>query len=347
MPSRTRLSDFMQSRAPAAIGLCASDTDRCAAGCNEIQQRLLVDPMQPDEGWFGTYARMAFNVTPADPYITTPRHVARVTALTVCKRPVRIHNEWYEYLEFGNGLAPRNCAGDALCESLGVFERGGLGGSVVTFADLAPPGKSIRVFLTDARDIGKRVLIQGTDVYGNTIYSVGGDARYTGEFLDLASPFVDMVVGEVSELTGIQKDITFGPVQFFEVDLVSGAQRLLLTMEASEEVAGYKRLFLNGLPNACCGSGVVQVEAMVKLAFIPVKVTTDYLLIGNIPALIEEAQAVRLEGMDNPNAKKMAEMHHQSALRYLNGELDHEIGKQRVAISVPIFGSNRLRRQPV
>lgn len=345
MPLRLRLSDFLNSRGMRVAGLCNSNVDEGAALVNEIVQRLIIDPAQPDEGWWSTWGRMNFNVIGSDPYITTPRWVARITALDVCKRPVLIRNEWWEFADFGSGLRG-GCGSAWNCEPLTAFQRGGIGGTVVTAFDFKPPNKIIRVYMTNAADAGKHVLIQGKDQFGAPVASTDGTNVFQGEFLKLGSPFIEGSE-ELSELTGIQKDVTVGEVQIFELDTDTQEQRLLTIMEGSEEVAGYHRIYLNNLIGSCCENRNYQVEAMVKLAFVPVRVTTDYILISNLPALIEEAQAIRFEGMDSQTAKQQAAFHHNRALQFLGGELDHFVGRQRVSISVPLWGSDRMRSQPI
>lgn len=339
---RATLLDARMFGVAQAAGLCDGDNDEFIRLVNEAQQRLILDEAQPDEGFWGTWAVMAFNLTRADPYFTAPRDVARVTAINVCKLPVVLRNQFYEYLEFGNGLRPVNCCDAQICEDLASFDRG----LVVAFKDIKPPNKQIRVFATDETDYGKRVLIAYKDPFGNIIYSQDGYNRVMGEFLTLASPFVT-TTSDVDQLLGIQKDETNGPVQFIEVDTVTGDTRLILTMEPTETVAGYRRYFVNGLPDTCCASETISVSALVKLDFVPVKVDTDYLLIQNLAALKEEVQGIRLSDMDSPNAKRMGNAHHAAALRLLFGELDHFVGKERVSVQVPIFNGNPLRRQPI
>lgn len=344
--NRRTLLDARMSRIPEAIGTCANDNVTLLTTINEAQQRLLNDEAQPDEGFWGTWAVMNFNLTQADPYFTTPRDVARVTLIDICKKPILLRNQFYEYLEFGNGLRPLSCCSTGVCENLGVFDRG----PVVSFKDIAPPNKKLRVFATDETDYGKRVLLSGKDQFDNTLYSQDGFNRVTGEFVTLTSPFAD-TVNQFSVWNGVQKDITNGQIQIHEVDTVTGDMRLLLTMEPSETVGCYRRYFVNGLPNTCATgcppTEPIQISALVKLDFIPVVADTDYLIIGNLAALKEECMAIRLMEMDAPNAKRVAAAHHAMALRLLFGELDNYIGKERVAISVPLWGSDRLRPQPL
>jgi hypothetical protein len=51
--------------------------------------------------------------------------------------------------------------------------------------------------------------------------------------------------------------------------------------------------------------------------------------------------------MDSANAAQQSGVHHAKALALLNGQLDLYCGKTNVAVSVPIFGSQKIRRQPV
>jgi len=116
-------------------------------------------------------------------------------------------------------------------------------------------------------------------------------------------------------------------------------------MEPSEQTASYRRYYLNGLPFNCCpNQEYVQVSAIAKLDFIPVQVDTDYTLIQNIEAIIEEAQAVRYSRIDSVSAKQMAAEKHIQAVRLLNGELTHFEGKNDPAIIFAPFGSARLER---
>lgn len=339
---RATLRDVRQSRLPESIGSCAGGNALLLSTLNEAQQRLIMDEAQPDEGWWGSWAIMAFDVSRDEPYFVTPRGVARVTALDICKKPVVLRNQFFEYLDFGNGLKPGGCCDRSPCGTLTAYDRG----PVPTFSELEPPNKTLRAYITDATDAGKRVLISGKDAFGNIIYTQDGFDRASGEFMEFTSPFVDSV-NEFTEISGIQKDITNGQVQIFEVDTITTDERLILTMEPGETTASYRRYYAHGLPTTHCGDETIQVSAVVKLDFIPVVADTDYLIIGNLPALKEECQAIRYSEMDNPNAAKMSMMHHANALRLLFGELDLYVGKERVSVTVPIFGSDKLRRQVV
>lgn len=352
---RLRLYDCRVSRLPTLIGLCQSDINEIAIAVNAAQRRLLYAKEAGDEGWWGTWAEIAFNVDRTNPLITLPREIARLQSVNVCTNPVPVNNQFYEYLEFGNGRMPKkfiDCPG-----LINVFSRN----NAPTFRDLTSPPQILKIVTTDSRDVGKRVLIQGTDRNNTVIISQDGTNKVNGVWVPIDVPFVSCPV-QVNMITGIQKDVTFGQIQIFQVHPTTGEEILLLTMDPGETTGWYRRYFLNPLPANCC-SGLspnvcngsvsssaqttVQVTAIAKLEFIPVAFDTDYCLIQNLEAITEECQSVRLSSMDTAAAKQMAQERHVQAIRLLNGELVHYLGVQKPAISVAPFGSARLERQKI
>lgn len=343
--SRLRLLDFRLSRGPGLVGICQSDVASCAAIVNAAQERLINDRGAGNEGWWGSWCKVAFNVLPAYPYVTTSRYISRLEYIDVCRRPVAIQNQFEEFLEFGRGLQTAACPGR--CHFPTNYDRG----LFPTFLDLATPNKTLRVFVTDPADAGRRVLIQGLDAQGEIIFSSDGLTPTTGEFLTCEQPFTQFPL-ELSAITGIQKDVTVGVVRFYQVDLTTGEMVLLLTMEPSETVASYRRYFLDGLPSACrhangLPSPTVQVEAMAKLALVPVQADTDWLLIQSMEALISECQSVRFESMDSPGSDQKSAQKHHSAIGFLNGQLTDKLGKTRPAALFRPFGNASLRRQGI
>lgn len=326
---------------PDAVGICATDVTRVISLVNEAQERLLNDPMAPEEGWWGGYAQYAFNVTAPYAYITTPREVARVISFTSCKAPMRLRNQFFEFLEFGIGNQPSGCNSNQCGQQYQAYERQSVP-TINTFV----AGNSVRVYPIDARDLGKRTLIQGTDTNDKIIYgtSVLTGKPILGETVTIDVPFAD-TVNTFNTVTAIQKEPTVGDVVYYQVDPNTGAETLLHTMQATEQTGQYRRYFLNGLANTCCATTSQQVLALCKLDFIPAQADQDYLLIQSVPALIEECMAVRYSRMDTPGAAQMAQAKHAKALQLLFGQLDHFLGKTSASVTVPLFGSDRLRAQ--
>jgi len=387
MPSRLRLYDLKLSRLPRVLVANGSDTPTIAGYVNAAQERLIKAKEFSDEGPNGTWAVMAFNVIPGFPAtITCPREVARLEGIAACGKPIPIQNQFYEFLDFGPGPKPNGWAGSL--QGLWPW-RPPLGYSrnnAVTWNDLGPAPQYIVIYAANPADVQalKRVLIQGVDQNGNTVYSQDGNNNgdtVSGLFYTLAGPFASSPQ-QWSGLSGIQKDITAGPVQIFQLNPTTGQQVLLLTMEPSEQVAGYRRYYIDGLPTGCCvapfnaclsaSTPVVnqallsflqcnstsfnaaafnqcwqsaqqalgyyplpmQVLALAKLDLLPVTTDTDYCLLTNQEAIIEECAAIRYSEMDNPAAAALAEARHKKAIQLLIGELTHFHGKNgQVAVA--------------
>jgi hypothetical protein len=344
MPSRPRFYDFRSSLGPAAVGMCATDSASLLAICNEAQERLINDPLAPDEGWFGGWAKMAFTVSRASPTIVTPAEVARIILLDVCRQPVQIHNSFYEYLTYGIGLQPRSCCGANGCQTLAAFERE----TVTVFTPLLSTPQYLRCYASDPTDVGRSVLLQGKDSNGSVIRFIDplSNASGLGEKVILDAPFVTSA-NAFSEVSGIQKQKSFGEVQIYQVDPTSGVETPLVVMAPGEVTAQYRTYYVSGVPSNCCNTpgGAVQVTAQCKLDFVPAACDSDYLCIQSVPALIDMCMSIRYGRIDTAGAQQLSEAKHLSAIRILNGQLDHLLGRDRPAIQRRLFGSDAM--QPI
>ena len=350
---RLRLYDARISELPEVDGLCASDLSAVAKLVNRAQRRLLYAREAGDEGWYGTFAEILFSgISRISPFITASRNIARIEHLTVCHKAVPVQNQFYEYLDFGNGRMPRLHP----CDNWGVMQGYGRN-NAVTFANKAETAQFIRIYSTSTADAaaGNRVLLQGFDQNGATIYSQDGEHQVQGEYLYLDTPFATSANQFTHQLQGIQKDITQGTLSFFAVDPATAEETLIHTMEPSEETAGYRRYYLNNLPRNCCSTGLssndcavnnatLQIKAICKLELVPARVDQDWLLIQNLEALIEEAKSIHFSDMQDSASKNQANFHHLNAVRLLISELRHYYGKDEPAVQFRPFGSARLER---
>lgn len=341
---RITLAQVKASRLPTSIGLCSADGPGICSILNEATLRLV--QASGETGWYGTWAKVVFNVDRDDPYLTLPRTIARVIDMSVCDSPIRTQNPFFEFLQFGAGLqAPAaSCSRNSCACEMQMYDRG----TVPLFRDLTP-GNKLRFYIMNAADTGKRIFITGVkDVNGTDIFTVDRGVTINGLAITLDNqfPFVETPIA-INSLEGIQKEETVGQVKIYEVSTTTDTQIMLSVMDPTEQNAYYRRYFVQGLPERCCGCDhtedtTVQLTAMAKLEFIPVKVDTDYLLIGNIPALKNECQAIRYEEMDSPASAQMAILRHRDAIRLLNKELTHYMGARNPALAFSPFGCETL-----
>lgn len=343
---RLRLYDVKTSRLPSIIGACQGDTEIIANWVNSAQRRLLMCKESSDEGWWGTWAEVVFNVSRSAPYITLPREIARIQAMDLCDQPIQVNNQFFEYVQFGNGRLPKTWCG---CnEVTAAYTRN----NSVTFLDMSDAPQYLVAYATDERDYGKRVLFGGLDSGGEIIVTTDVENQVQGQFVSLGSTAAQ-TPQTFLQINGIQKDVTYGIVRIYQHDPDTGDEVLLLTMQPGEQTASYRRYYLNELPRGCCPSTTstdeseVQVTAIAKLELIPAVTDTDYLLITDLEAIISECQSIRMSEMDNPNSQQMSMKFHREAIGFLNGQLNHYIGKDSVAVDFAPFGTARLARQKI
>lgn len=357
MSGRIRLIDFRNSNAAQNIGLCYGDVGRIGREVTEAQRRLIACKEAGDEGWFGSWAEIAFTLTQTAPYYTAPRNIARLEKVDLCNRPIPLYNQFTEYLRFGNGRMPKQFP---WCRW--AYRAAYTRNSVPTWTDLSPAPQLIAAIASDITDIesNARVFLQGLDNNGVALYSQDSGVRVDGIFMTLQSPMVISPL-QLSLITGIQKDVTNGPVQFVQLDPTSGAQVTLLTMDANETTANYRRYYFDNLPFSCCPQPVsgssssstptpVTITALAKMEPLPLQVDTDYFTLmgeGVIEAISDECQSVRYSRMDSTSAKEMAAERHKSAVQILQGILYHYLGKNDPAVQFKPFGSASLRRVKV
>lgn len=338
------VQQVLDSRIPHVLGQCATNLPAVCSYLNEAIQRLIL--AAPDTGWWGQWAKVAFNIERANPYLTLPSQFAVAAGIDVCRSPVNIANEWWEFLEYGVGLQT-DCTAKNACGRFGAFDRG----MVPTAYDLTATNQKLRVYITDQRDVGRKILFgKALDQNGNGIYQQNGLNSVDGAMLTFAYPFItsDFIITSFREII---KDQTYGDVVVKQVDNTSGAEVLLARLGPDETIPQYRRYLLSGMPCGCCPSPtnpvMVQVTAMCKYEFTPVKRPSDVLLFGNLPALKAEMESVRYGEQDNRTSQEMSVVKHTQAVRSMSQELAKYVGQNNPAINVAIFGSAKLEHQGI
>ncbi len=139
-------------------------------------------------------------------------------------------------------------------------------------------------------------------------------------------------------MTGVQKPDTNGVVRLYEYNTDTATQRALAYYEPDETVPQYRRSLIAGIGSGGCTSGECEtktVTVMAKLRFIPVVNDTDYLPIGNIPAIKDMVQSIRK--MEN-NLFEEAKAYEASAINELDRELREHLG-DGAKIQMTVTGS--------
>lgn len=283
---RTTLADAKHPASGIARVLNLSpDDDRFTAYVNESERRLVTRLKS-----FGTVTR--YQICATEGCITWPRHIAAIEAAAVCDNPIPIRNGWFESLENGYGLQ-----GDADCSNcnggLQLYDRP----NACVFADIRGTDKVIRVYADVAEDADAKILLQGYDENNNWIRTEpngAGNGWVDGEYVSISTVATDSTK-TFSAITGVQKPATNGVVRLYEYDTATTVQRAIAVYEPDETRPWYRRSLIGGLSaisnDSDCETKTVTV--WVKLDFIPVVNDTDWLVIGNLPAIKDMCQSIR------------------------------------------------------
>jgi hypothetical protein len=363
---RITLQDVLNSRIPAAIGSCSTDTDsRVAAIINEAQQRLLSKGL-----WWDSYAK--YRIAAYDSTIALPPQLATIESVAINHVPVPSHDMWFEFLDNGFGTRAPSTVGTAGGTSLGGatgaygIPEADFRGNFPTFRELTPNSNAKKVvvicdLLADVTAAIK-VTVLGYDANGNWIRTLVGGSYIDGEVIALAQTPGSTSVNTFSRITDVRFSVQrSGQVWLYELDTVTSVQTLTGWYQWFEMNPSYGRwLFPSiGCPQSGCtppanaaqawttgeipGPGTTcnpsLVEVIGKKAFIPVSLPTDYLIIGNIPALKFMAQAVQKEE-DAVSQADLGEAigFETKALKEMDDELDMYLGSGR-RIGMNIQGS--------
>lgn len=336
---RTTLSDVRNSRIPKAIGLCPDDT-RIPAIVNEAQQRLLTKGL-----WHGTFGR--FRICTDNQCVTLPPQIATIESAAVCGEVVAMRDTWWEFLD--NGFGPINSTSGCASCGTGDTVGGGLGvgmyrGRFCTFKDIQPSGKKLNVVCDLSTDVGKEVLLLGYDDNGNWIRTDQGGTIKDGELVAFAQSTGTTTTNYFSSVNDIQlPDDMDGQSWLYEYDVSATTRRLIGKYEYFETRPNYARYFFPSVcirtcdDNTCCQT---PIDIVGKLEFIPVVNDTDYLIIGNIPALKEMVVGiVNAEKAPDSLAKNQIMT---SAYAMAMNELDQELRHYRgdgVITAVNVMGT--------
>lgn len=292
------LGILKKSRIPAVIGVCPNDA-RFAQLVNQAQERLL------NRGsWWGTVVRMC--VQTQGRFVTWPREVAVVLGMRdACGVPFRIVNGWYVFLEYVNPIA---CEAPAiqLEDAIGMFP---------VVQDL-PGASRVKYTALNAADEGKAIIVQGIDNNGMVVRT----EHQPGKPAD-GERLVATTAGTISntvfrEITGIIREKTSWPTMLHGWNGQENA--MLGYYQPGETIPNYRRSAIRGV---ACSS---YVEALVKLAHVPVESDNDWLVLQNESAFSLAMQSIVAEeaGKDDTALLKWrrAIMELQEELKTMTGE---------------------------
>lgn len=315
------------SNIAANVGMVAKSNDFIAL-VNEAQQRLLFEGL-----WWNTCAR--FNICTYSGCVTLPREIATIEAVAVCGRPIPIRDFWFEFLEAGMGTRGGcSCWPEAMAR-----------GNYPTITDITGVTSKVIGICDLNQDAGTSILVLGYDQNGNWIRTLQNGVYADGEVIQLSVSPGTMSNNIFQNITDIQAPGGMsGQWWLYSYDTVATTKIMLGNYQYDETRPSYARYYMPSVSNlaGCCGqttSGTKPflIEAIGKKEFIPAVNPTDYMIIGNIPALNEMCMALNKSGneADGVKSNQILQSGLMAAKNLLNGELDAYLGAgRRVGITV-------------
>lgn len=230
----------------------------------------------------------------------------------------------------------------AICGPGNAYDRG----TTCTFREIRGRTKKIRVYADVAEADDAQILLQGFDENDQWVRSEVDGEWIDGEYVDISTT-PTLSANIFTSLVAVQKPQTNGNVRLYEYNTEDATQRALAVYEPSETRPVYRRTLVPGVAGTkCCptncsddseedsGCNQVKLTVIARLEFIPVQVDTDWVLPGNIPALKDMMQAVRMYETNNVQEAMVCESR---AYASLNTQLRHYLGHSIV---------QPIRRQP-
>lgn len=282
MSARLRVADLKASRVLVQANVC-SDDSRFLQWLNSIQERAL------NLGrWFGTTQLMRFCAS--DGCLILPREVAVIEAAKFDGVPMRMRNQWYEFIKphctvsscslpTSYGRCNTSSQSCNCCGCLGGldFEERDL---VATYA-FTNSGEKIRAYIGGLSDVGKKIILQGFDSNGVWVRTSIGGIIQDGEQITLANPFTDSsTTWAAGSPVRVIKDPTDYRVLMFAVDSGGNETRQIADYQPTETNPMYRRM---SLPTEC-PSETRTITALASLQHIPLTQDNDWLLFTNLSA---------------------------------------------------------------
>jgi hypothetical protein len=275
-----------------------------------------------------------------DGCLVLPRQIRTIRAAWICDTPARFVNEFYEAIGWESGGWGKLSEDDSL-DIATIIDRGTVPvmQNVINATTAAP--KKIQVVASDPSDNGKTITLRYVDSNGNAKRTSIGGTYQDGEQLTLSTTGT---LTSSTVLNGglyhIVKAVTNFPVRVYAYDTVSLAQTQLLSVyDPSETAPIYRKLLIPGLSsmNGCSAGDATTdpkaVTVIARLQHVPVIVDNDPLIIGNIGALADMVQSIKMREERNFAEAERLEA---SAMRELDGELSAFMGDgMKISIQVP------------
>lgn len=326
---RRQLSDARNSTAIKNVAGKCANSEEFADLVNRATELLI-----KRGAWFGTEVLARFCVYGCR--VVWPRYVSTFLGARFCRAgEVEVKNNWYSILSWPL------CRAGANWGSTIVFSDGGL---VPTFREITGnTGKFLRYQVVKNNDLNKNITFYGKQ-YGNQPLQEQIDGTWqNGLTLTSATP-VAQTTTLVTKVTQVVREATEGMTYLYQYDPTTTDLLMLGQYEPNETNPQYRSSIIDGIraiPGRQDEHGqcVREIEALVKLEYIPATNDRDFLIIDDFQALAFAIQALKFgEANDPDNFQKYLML----AISELNFESRNKNPAETFTTQVNVMGSRRV-----
>ena len=324
-------------------GKC-SQSDQFSDLVNRVTRRLL-----KRGAWYGSDVVVRLCAFSCE--IVWPNFVGTVLGVRTCAGQMDLKNNWYAI------MGPANCSGSWGSETWGSAGAGyGYGGNVnaVGFDSntsctgnsiTGNTGKFLCYHIVNIEDVGKTITFFGKQYGAQPLQEQVSGVTQMGYTLTAVSGSTDAQSGVlVTQIDQITRQRTVGMTYLYEYDPTTHLLRTLSVFQPNETNPQYRKTTIQNfgiIPYSQDANGVKSwnIEALVKLEYVPAVNDRDFLLIDDFDALKLGIQALQFEDAhDYPNA----EITWKLAIRELNYESKNKQPGNQFVTRVRVMGSNRV-----
>lgn len=293
MAYRFQLSDAQNNLALQTATGYGNTTPQFIDYVNRAQRRLM-----KRGDFFGLVQEAVFVFQGC--YIVWPKYVGTILGARRGRGGIQVSNQWYS---FTGSWHRHHCHwhGDAVLEDAG---------ETCIFSDISGgqcdangsgSGQIIQYYVQAPQDLGATITLYGKQYGEQPLQQFVNGQWQRGVTLTAATPVVQTSVA-VTDIASIIRSPTQGNATLYEYDSLSNTRRLLAVFEPNDTNPRFRRSCIVNFNN-CFGCNpnnstvpkYHQLEALVKLEFIPVVNPWDFLLIDDFDALTFAVQAIKAE----------------------------------------------------
>lgn len=308
------LSDARNSGALKAISGVCSSSQKFADLLNEAQRRLL---RRGD--WFDTDFQIRLCVSGCT--IAWPRFVGAIRGVRFggCfTTPATVFNQWFSFtnpIGYPNGYWNRWNSNAGVLEDINMAP---------VFNDIdGTTGKLLRYYVVNNEDIGKTITINGTRYGGQPLQQANSANHFTNGITIAAAAPYGTNAALVTRIESITRQATTGLAYLYQYDPTTNVLRDLAIYQPNDTNPRFRRSKIVNKPlstNPPDANGIcwTNIDALVKVEFVPVVSDLDFLMIDNFDALKFMIQAINAE---EANDEQTALVKITKAIQELNFEL--------------------------